>query len=260
MDQIFFLNDKMEKLFVVDPNFKREPCQNPNGTWTLEFDGAHSSFGSGACIFLTSPSRDTFYFSYRLKYDYTNNVSQYKYFPIGLNLSIDRKIRHIRVIGYFDLVVSQISLKFDKKNERIKKYRYFVRDTMKYFKKISIKVVPREENYIVDTLAVSRSTLKPCEGPLQYLCKMEVVFIPSVLGNMEHWKVFDDDSQTLRFLENSKECFDSQVNFLAKSIGLEVVNFPNNTLPKGCIPLEKMFDRNDVYRGKHVEEQSDKVL
>jgi hypothetical protein len=42
MDQIFCLDDRMGNLFAADPTFKREPCQNPNGTWTLEFDGAHS--------------------------------------------------------------------------------------------------------------------------------------------------------------------------------------------------------------------------
>jgi hypothetical protein len=45
MDHIFFLDDRMGNLFAVDPNFKRDPCQNPNGMWTLEFNGAHSSFG-----------------------------------------------------------------------------------------------------------------------------------------------------------------------------------------------------------------------
>jgi hypothetical protein len=43
-------------------------------------------------------------------------------------------------------------------------------------------------------------------------------------------------------------------------MGLQVIDFPNNTLPKGCIPLEKMFDRNDVYRGKSIEDQSNNVL
>jgi len=61
-------------------------------------------------------------------------------------------------------------------------------------------------------------------------------------------------------LENSKELFDSQLNFPANSIGLKVVIFPSNTLIRGCIPQEQMFDRNDFYRGKIVEEKYDKVL
>jgi len=178
---------------------------------------------------------------------------------IGLNLAIDRQIKHIRVIGDSDIVVFQINLKFSTKNERIKKYRDLVRDTMKYFEEVLIEAIPREENHVIDALAVSRSTLQPCEGPLQDLCKLEVVFKPLIPKNVEHYQVFDDDAQILR-LENSKEFFDSQVNFLVESIGLEVINLPNNTLPKGCIPVEQMFDRQDVYKGKPVEEQSDNVL
>jgi hypothetical protein len=45
---------------------------------------------------------------------------------------------------------------------------------------------------------------------------MEVVFRPSVPDNLEHWKVFDDDAQILRFMQGTKEFSDSQVNFLAR--------------------------------------------
>jgi hypothetical protein len=50
------------------------------------------------------------------------------------------------------------------------------------------------------------------------------------------------------------------VNFLANSTNLEVVNLPNNNLPKGCVPLEKMFDRHDMHKGKPIVDQSDKFL
>jgi ribonuclease HI len=186
MDQTFFLDDRMGNLFTVDPSFKREPHHNPNGTWNLDLDGPHSILGLAICGILTAPSRETFYFSYRLEYNCTNNVVKYKDFLIGLNLAIDRKIKCIRVIRDYDLIVCQISLKFYTKNERIKKYRYLVRDAMNYFEEIPIEVVPREENHIVDSLALSGYTLQPCEGPLQYLRNMEVVFRPSVPENVEN--------------------------------------------------------------------------
>jgi hypothetical protein len=66
---------------------------------------------------------------------------------------------------------------------------------------------------------------------------MEVLFRPSIHDNLEHWQVFKDDDQIIRFMENSKEFTDSQINFMVDSMDLEVVNLRNNTLPKGCIPL-----------------------
>jgi ribonuclease HI len=211
------------------PNLEEEPYQEADGMWTLEFDSAHSSFGSGAVIILTTPSKETFYFSYRLEYHYTNNVVEYEALIIGLNLAMDRKINYLRVIGDSDLVVSQVLLNFSKNNERLKRYRDLARDTTNYFEVISIEEFPRDKNHVVDALAISASTLKPCEGPLQNLCNMEVIFRPSILDNMEHWQVFDDDAQILRFMENNKEFSDSQVNFLVESMNLEVVNLHNNT-------------------------------
>jgi hypothetical protein len=84
-----------------------------------------------------------------------------------------------------------------------------VQDTMKIFNDFSIEAVPREENCVVLALVISTSTLQPCEVFLQDLCNMEVVFIPLVLDNLEHWKVFDDDSQILRSMQGTKEFSDS---------------------------------------------------
>jgi hypothetical protein len=125
---------------------------------------------------------------------------------------------------------------------------------------VSIEAVPREENYMADALALLTSTLQPCDGPLQNLCKMEVLFRPSIPANLENWKVFEDDKQILRFMENNREFTYSQVNFLADSMDLDVVNLQNNTFPKGCVPLEHLFDRHDVYKGKNPKKQTDEDL
>jgi hypothetical protein len=74
---------------------------------------------------------------------------------------------------------------------------------------VTIKEVPREENYVEDALVVSSSTLQTCDGPLQNLCKMEVFFRPLIPDNLEHWQVFKDDDHIIRFIENNIEFIDS---------------------------------------------------
>ena len=86
---------------------------------------------------------------------------------------------------------------------------------------------------------------------------VELTFRPFVPDNLEHWQVFEDDDQIIRFMENSKEFIDSQINFLVDSMDLEVVNLQNNTLPKGCVPLENLFDRHDVFKRKKSSKQID---
>jgi ribonuclease HI len=115
------VNNGVESCFVQGGNFEDELGKTPKGIWTLEFDGAHSSSGSGAGIVLTAPSKETFYYSYRHEYHSTNNVAEYEALIIGVNLAIDRGVTHLRVIGDSDLIVSQVLLNFATKNERQKK-------------------------------------------------------------------------------------------------------------------------------------------
>jgi hypothetical protein len=68
-----------------------------------------------------------------------------------------------------NLIVSQVLLYFATKNEILNKYHDFARYIAKSFGVVSIEVVPREENYVKDALAISGSTLQPCDVPPQKL-------------------------------------------------------------------------------------------
>jgi ribonuclease HI len=76
------------------------------GIWTLEFDGSHSSVGSGAGIVLIAPSGEVFYHSYRLDFSCTNNVAEYEALILGLNLAIDKGATILEVKGDSNLIVS----------------------------------------------------------------------------------------------------------------------------------------------------------
>jgi ribonuclease HI len=66
-------------------------------------------------------------------------LSEYEDFLIGLNLALDRNIRCLKVIGDSDLIVSQVNLKFSMKNERLRRYRDSVRDTIKFLMTFQLK-------------------------------------------------------------------------------------------------------------------------
>jgi ribonuclease HI len=119
-----------------------DTVEETKGIWTLEFDGSHSSFGSGAGIVLTTPSGEVLYHSYRLEFHCTNNVVEYEALILGLNLAIDKGITILEVKGDSDLIVSQVLMRFATKNEKLKKYRDVAQTLSKSFKKISIEVIP----------------------------------------------------------------------------------------------------------------------
>jgi ribonuclease HI len=259
-DQLLCINNSLSDWFIQEGKLNMDTVEETEGIWTLEFDGSRSSSGSGAGVVLTAPSGEVFYHSYRLEFSCTNNVAEYEALILGLNLAIDKGATILEVKGDSDLIVSQVLMRFSTKNEKLKKYRDMAQNISKTFKRISLEAVPREENHVADALAVSASNLQPCEGPLHDKCKMEVLFRPSIPDNLEHWQVFEDDDQIIRFMENSKEFTDTQINFLADSMDLEVINLQNNTLPKGCIPLENLFDRHDVFKGRRTNKQAEEAL
>jgi ribonuclease HI len=259
-DQLLCIGSDLNNWFVQEGKLDVNTIEETEGIWILEFDGSNSSSGSGAGMVLTALSDEVFYNSYRLEFPCTNNIAEYKAFILGLNLAIDKGVTHLRVKGDSDLIVSQVMMRFATKNEKLKKYGDMAQSISKSFRIVSLEAIPREENHMADALAVSASTLQPCEGPIHDSCKMEVLFRPSVPDNLEYWQVFEDDDQIITFLENSKEFTDSQINFLADSMNLEVINLQNNTLPKGCIPLETLFDRNDVFKGRRPNKQAEEAL
>jgi ribonuclease HI len=259
-DQLLCINSGLSDWFIQEGKLNMDTIEETKGIWMLEFDGSHSGLGAGAGVVLTAPSCEVFYRSYRLEFHCTNNVAEYEALILGLNLAIDKGATILEVKGDSDLIVSQVLMRFATKNEKLKKYRDMAQNISKTFRKMSLKAIPREENHVADALAVSASTLQPCEGPLHDQCKMEVLFRPSVPDNLEHWQVFEDDDQIIRFMENNKEFTDTQINFLAESMDLEVINLQNNTLPKGCIPLEDLFDIHDVFKGRRTNKQVEDAL
>jgi ribonuclease HI/transposase InsO family protein len=259
-DQLLCINSGLSDWFIQEGKLNMDTIEETEGIWTLEFDGSHSGLGAGAGVVLTAPSGEVFYRSYRLEFNCTNNVAEYEALILGLNLAIDKGATILEVKGDSDLIVSQVLMRFATKNEKLKKYRDMAQNISKTFRKMSLEAIPREENHVADALAVSASTLQPCEGPLHDQCKMEVLFRPSIPDNLEHWQVFEDDDQIIRFMENSKEFTNTQINFLAESMDLEVINLQNNTLPKGCIPLEDLFDRHDVFKGRRNNKQVEDAL
>ena len=93
---------------------------------------------------------------------------------------------------------------------------------------------------------------------------------PSILDNIKHWKVFEDDQQLQKFLECIDEFSESLFDVGGESLendgktsyenliaSQEIIDLKTNHIPQGLVPLETLFDNNDVYlrsSGKIEEE------
>jgi len=89
---------------------------------------------------------------------------------------------------------------------------------------------------------------------------VEVKYRPSIPDNVKHWKVFEDDLEIKRSLETMEELSALHIDqdqddiksphadiFLKKIAGHKIIQLPSNHIPKGLAPLERLFDRNDIF-------------
>jgi ribonuclease HI len=245
-------------LAPVKEKFKEEKIDE---VWKMHFDGAHSRSGKGAGNVLTSPSKQSYYFAFRLEFEVTNNVAEYEALLLGLEISKDMGIKALNIKGDSDLVILQVKNKFACKSERLKKYRNAIWDTMEMFDALDLISIPREQNSLADKLAISTYIFQPLEEMLSDQGKMEIVFRPSILDNMDHWQVFNDDKQIIRFMNNLQEFSGFKVGYKEEGHEYkeeEEENFENPT-PKGLMKLEQIFDRHDNYKKKETIKPSDYI-
>jgi hypothetical protein len=164
-----------------------------------------------------------------------------------------------RVFGDVELIVHEIKNLYQTKHPRLRSYRNEVWDLVdSFFSTFNISFIPREENTMVDSLAVSASNFRiPIPPKIKY--DVEVKYRPSILDNLKYWKVFKDDLELKKFLETVDEFsalhidqdHDYEINphadvFLNKIVNHDIVQLPSNHIPKGLVPLEILFDENDV--------------
>ena len=227
---------------------KKEVESKNDWIWHMNFDDAHSKFGKGAGIVFASPLGHIFKFAYRLEFDATNNVVEYEALLLGLDLAKDLKIKMLSIKGDYDLVILQVKNQFACKSDRLKKYRNAVWDNIEYFDALDLQTIPREENKQANELLVAASTLHLKDKLMDDKIKMEVIFKPSVLDNIEHWQVFNDERQVIRFLNNMEEFYDFKAGYKEEDCKYEECNAVSNPIPRDRVAMEQMFDRHGAVK------------
>jgi ribonuclease HI len=246
-------------LEIRNPITLREDPPLSTSVWKMFFDGASSREGVGVGIVFVSPCQETMPLSYKLEFEVTNNVAEYEALVLGLRAAKDMGIEEIAVFGDAELIVQQIRNAYQAKHPRLRSYRNEVWDLIDiFFLAFNISFVPREENSMADSLVVLASQFKvPLPPKLKY--DVEVKYRPSVPDNIKHWKVFEDDLEIRIFLESVDEFSALHIDqdkdsegdpppevVLDKIANHHIVQLPSNHIPKGLVPLERLFDGNDV--------------
>ena len=96
---------------------------------------------------------------------------------------------------------------------------------------------------------------------LQSTYDVQVKHRSFVFDNIKHWKIFQDDQQIKKFLECVDDFSENQIDQdqedckLAENqslenmfVGQKIMELKSNHIPKSLVPLERLFDSNDVYK------------
>jgi ribonuclease HI len=235
------------------------------------FDGACSREGVGARVVFVSPSQETVSLSYKLEFETTNNVVEYEALVLGMKAAKEMGIKDITIFGDAELIIQQVRNIYRAKHPWLRSYRNEVWDLIdNFFSAFNISFIPREDNVVADSLAVSSSQFKvPQPSMAKYV--VEIKYRPSIPDNVKHWKVFEDDLEIKKFLQSVDEFSalhidqdpDTKDNphpkvLLNEIDNHQIVQLPSNHIPRGLVPLESLFDGNDVVvKGKVSDEDAD---
>ena len=108
-------------------------------------------------------------------------------------------------------------------------------------------------------MAIAASNFKiPLDIKTTY--QVQIKHWPSIPDNIKHWQIFEDDKQIREFLEcmegfsklqideEQEKTESGEQQFYKNSmVGQHIIELKNNFIPKGLVPLEIIFDNNDVF-------------
>lgn len=91
--------------------------------WTLRFDGSATIASNGIGVMLSCKDGDTEPFSFKLEFPYSNNAAEYEAYLIGLTIALGMSIKHMKVLGDSNLMVSQVKGDFTLSEPNLASYQ-----------------------------------------------------------------------------------------------------------------------------------------
>ena len=99
-----FSNEDLMAVLQIE----EEKLLEENG-WKMYFDGASNVLGRGVRAVLISPEGNHYPFTAKLSFYCTNNVPEYEACVLGLQATIEKRIKSLKVYGDSTLVICQLN-------------------------------------------------------------------------------------------------------------------------------------------------------
>ena len=135
----------------------------PGKKWTMRFDGSATTTSNGMGVVLSCEDGDTIPLSFKLGFSCSSNAAKYQAYLTRLTVALSIGVKHMRVLGDSNLVVSQVKGDFAIREQSLVAYRTWAQRLEQEFKTFSIEYTQRSENKFTDALATLGSQV-PFKG------------------------------------------------------------------------------------------------
>ena len=142
--------------------------------WKIYFDGASNALGRDVGVVLIFLEGNHCPFTAKLSFECTNNVAENEACMLGLQDTIENKIKKLTVYGNSALVICQLNEGWETRDSKLVPYQEFIKRLIEEFKEITFKHSPREENYLADALTTLATMFKVNANTETQLVKLEV--------------------------------------------------------------------------------------
>ena len=97
--------------------------ETPRKKRTMRFNKSATITSKGVGVVLSCKNGDTIPLSFKLGFSYSNNAVEYEAYMTGLTIAPSIGVKHMRVLGNSNLVVSQVKGDFALKEQSLATYR-----------------------------------------------------------------------------------------------------------------------------------------
>ena len=93
---------------------------------------------------------------------------------MGLQVAIEKKIEKLTVYDDSALVICKLNREWETRDSKLVPYQEFIKGLIEQFEEITLKHLPREENYLADAIATLTTMFKVNANVKTQLVKLEV--------------------------------------------------------------------------------------
>ena len=104
----------------------------------MRFNGSATTTSNGVGIVLSCEDGDTIPLSFKLGFSCSNNATEYEAYLTGLIVALSIGVKHMRVLGDSNLVISQVKGDFTLRKKSLATYRTWAQRLEQEFQTFSI--------------------------------------------------------------------------------------------------------------------------